>query len=179
MICYFQKGLKPFIKVKIKQQDRKFVNFEEMVQKAINIEAKAGLKSTIMVRNLNIRYSQGYCLFNNTTSKVQIQGTTAKDSSCFEKPKTKNFKSVSPYDNIAMPAKKKNKQKRFKYKQKCIKKLEKIPAISNNIVNATKKKKSVTLVKSRISTAIKKATILGTASSQKISIDLSNLCAGD
>ena len=49
MIYYFRNGFKPFIKVKMEQEDRESVNFEEMVQRAINAEAKAGLKSTIMV----------------------------------------------------------------------------------------------------------------------------------
>ena len=33
----------------MKQQDLESVNFEEMVQRAINAKAKAGLRSTIMV----------------------------------------------------------------------------------------------------------------------------------
>ena len=31
MICYFQKGLKPSIKVEIEQQDREIIDFEEIV----------------------------------------------------------------------------------------------------------------------------------------------------
>ena len=49
MIYYFQKGLKLSIMVKMEQQDWESMNFEEMVQKAINAEVKMGLKSIIMV----------------------------------------------------------------------------------------------------------------------------------
>ena len=49
MICYFWQSLKSFIKVKIEQQDRESINFEEMVQKAVNAEAKAGLRSSTMI----------------------------------------------------------------------------------------------------------------------------------
>ena len=70
MICYFQEGLKPSIKVKIEQQDWESVNFEEMVQKAVNAKAKAGLRSTTMVRDSDIRCSRGHRPSNNTTSKM-------------------------------------------------------------------------------------------------------------
>ena len=55
MICYFWEELKPFIKVEMEQQDREFINFEEIVQRIVNAEAKAGLKSSNMVRDLDIR----------------------------------------------------------------------------------------------------------------------------
>ena len=70
MICYFWKNLKPFIKVEIKQQNQESVNFEEMVQRAVNAEAKAGLRSIIMVEISNIYCPQSHCPFNNTTSKM-------------------------------------------------------------------------------------------------------------
>ena len=36
MIYYFREGLKPFIKVEMEQQDRESMDFEEMVQRAVN-----------------------------------------------------------------------------------------------------------------------------------------------
>ena len=56
MICYFRKGLKPSIKIEMEQQDREAIEFEEMVQRVVNAEAKAGLRSSAMVRDSNIRY---------------------------------------------------------------------------------------------------------------------------
>ena len=55
MICYFREGLKPSIKVEIEQQDREAIDFEEIVQKVVNAEAKASLRSSAMVRDSDIR----------------------------------------------------------------------------------------------------------------------------
>ena len=94
MICYFREGLKPSIKVEMKQQDRKAIDFEEMVQRAVNVEAKASLRSSAMVRDSDIYCPQGHRPSNSTVSKVQTQGTTAKDSHQ-EEPKVKEVKSTS------------------------------------------------------------------------------------
>ena len=141
MIWYFRKGLKSSIKIEMEQQDWESVNFEETVQRAVNAEAKAGLRSTTMVRDLDIRCSRGYRPSNNTTSKVQIQGTAAKDSSRPEEPKTKDPKLVPPRDNLAEPAKKEDKQKRFKRQQERTREPKKTPATGNNTVDAANKKK--------------------------------------
>ena len=79
MICYFWEGLKPSIKVEIEQQERESVNFEEIVQRAVNAEAKVGLKFSTMVQDLDICCFRGYRPSNITVSKEQIQRTTAKD----------------------------------------------------------------------------------------------------
>ena len=49
MIYYFWEDLKSFIKVEIEQQDRKYMNFEEMVQKTVNAETKTNLRSSTMI----------------------------------------------------------------------------------------------------------------------------------
>ena len=179
MICYFRKSLKPSIKVKMEQQDWESVDFEEMVQKTVNAETKVGLRSTTMVRNLDICCPQDYRPSNNIISKVQTQGTAAKNFSRPKKPKTKDPKSVPPGDDPAEPAKKEDKQKRFKCQQERTRELKKTPATGNNIVNAAKKKKSVTPVRLRVSTAIRKATMPATALSQKTSVGLGNLRVDD
>ena len=92
------------------------MNFEEMVQRTVNAEAKAGLRSCTMVQDSKICCSKDYHPFNNTASKVQTQGTIAKDSLCPEKPKAKETKSVRA--NAVEPfklAKKKNKQNKLKH----------------------------------------------------------------
>ena len=109
MICYFQESFKSSIKIKIEQQNRESVNFKEMVQRAINAKAKAGLRSTIIVQDLDIRCSQGHCPSNNTALKVQTQRTTAKNSFYPEESKTKDSKSVLLHNNLTEPAKKKDK----------------------------------------------------------------------
>ena len=40
--------------VEMEQQDRESINFEEIVQKAVNVKAKAGLRSSTMVWDLDI-----------------------------------------------------------------------------------------------------------------------------
>ena len=49
MIHYFQESLKPSIKIEMEQQDRASTSFKEMVQRAVNAEAKAGLRSSTIV----------------------------------------------------------------------------------------------------------------------------------
>ena len=71
MICYFREGLKSSIKVEIEQQDREAMDFEEMVQKVVNAEAKAGLRFSAIVRDSDICYPRGHRHSNSTASKVQ------------------------------------------------------------------------------------------------------------
>ena len=127
--------------IKMEQQDPESVNFEEMVQRAVKVKAKAGPKSTIMVRGSDIRCPRGHRPSNNTASKVQTQETAAKDSSRPEEPKTKDPKSVPLRDDPAEPAKKEDKQKRLKCRQERTRESKETPATGNNIVNAAKKKK--------------------------------------
>ena len=63
-----------------------------MVQKAVNAKAKAGLKSSIIIRDADFCYYRGYCLSQNTSTKVQTQGSTAKES----KPKESRPKDSKP-----------------------------------------------------------------------------------
>ena len=70
MICYFRKDLKPSIKVEMEQQDRESIDFEEMVQKVVNAEVKADLRSSTMVRESDARWLKCHRPSNNTASKV-------------------------------------------------------------------------------------------------------------
>ena len=112
-----------------------------MVQKTVNVEAKAGLRSTTMVRDLDICCPWGHRPSNNTISKVQTQGTAIKDFSRPEKPKTKDLKSVPLHNDPAEPAKKEDKQKRLKRRQECTREPKETLATGNNTVDAAKKKK--------------------------------------
>ena len=110
MICYFRKDLKPSIKVEIKKQDREFTNFEEMVQRAVNAEANASLRSSTMVRDSDVRCLKGHRPSYNTFSKVQTQGSSHKDSPRSEEPKPKDLKPAPSRDNAAELAKKENRK---------------------------------------------------------------------
>ena len=111
MICYFQEGLKPSIKVEIEQQDRESMDFEEMVQKTVNAEAKAGLRSSTMVRESDAHCPRGHRPSQNTSSKVQTQGTIAKEPRSKES-KPKDPKLAPLRDNAAEPAKKEDRKKK-------------------------------------------------------------------
>lgn len=87
-----------------------------MIQKAVNVEAKAGLRSSAIFWNLDTCCSSGYCLSHNTFSKMQTQNSNNKDFSYFKKSKPKDLKPILPCDNGVKPVKKKdkkNKKKRF------------------------------------------------------------------
>ena len=83
----------------------------------------------------------------------------------------------SPKKNNRKDKKKRFRDQRRKYTGE---RKEQTPVTSINITNVSKKKKrGVTLVRLRISIAIKKATLQAIALSQKTSISLGNLCAGN
>ena len=115
MICYFRKGLKPSIKVKIEQQDRESIDFKEMVQRAVKAEAKTGLRSSIMVWESDTHCPKGHRPSHNTSSKVQTQETTAKEP-CTKESKPKKVKStdgkVSTLSHSNEPAKPNCKKKK-------------------------------------------------------------------
>ena len=71
MIYYFWKGLKPSIKDEMEQQDWESMNFEEMVPRAVNVEAKMGLKSSTMVQDFDIYCPRVHRTSNSTVLKVQ------------------------------------------------------------------------------------------------------------
>ena len=86
-----------------------------MVQKAVNIKAKADLKSSTMVWNLDAHYFRGHYLSHNTFSKVQTQGLNNKDFSRSKESKPKALKLAPLYDNIVVKlAKKKDKKDKMK-----------------------------------------------------------------
>ena len=114
MICYFRKDLKPSIKVEIEQQDRESTNFEEIVQKAVNAEAKAGRRSSTMVRESDVRCPRGHRQSYNTSSKVQTQGSSHKDSPRSKELKPKDPKPAPLHYNAAEPAKKEDRKKKKK-----------------------------------------------------------------
>ena len=86
----------------MEQQDRKSVNFEEIVQRAVNAKAKAGLRSNTIIRDSDIHCPKSYHPSKNTAVKVQTQGTIVKDSYP-KKTKTKDPKPILSYINMIEP----------------------------------------------------------------------------
>ena len=144
MIRYFWKCLKPFIKVKIEQQDRASTSFKEMVQKAVNAEAKTGLRFSTIVQDSNAHYLKSHRPSYNTSSKMQTQ--SFNDSFRFKETKPKDLKSASSYDNVAKLPKKDNKKDKKKtfwgQRRKHTRKRKKQTSTTNvNTNNVLKKKK--------------------------------------
>ena len=117
------------------------MDFEEIVQKAVNAESKAGLRSSVMVGDSDIRCPRGHRSSNSTASKVQTKGTTAKDS-YQEKPKVKKVKHTlfraAEASKPLEQARKKKKRKRHPERQD---KKEQIPVCIANATEVKQKKK--------------------------------------
>ena len=54
----------------MEQQNRKSMDFKEVVQRAVNGEAKAALKTSTMVQELDVRCPKGHRPFHNISLKV-------------------------------------------------------------------------------------------------------------
>ena len=104
---------------------------------------------------------------------------------CPKKTKLKDPKLALSHNNMAESPKKNNKKdkkKRFRgqIREYTGEQTEQTPATSINTINVSKKRrKSMTLVRLRVSTAIRKVTLLAIAPSQKTSVGLGNLRAGN
>ena len=84
------------------------------MQRVVNAKIKAGLKSSIMIWDLDIYCPKSHCSSHNTSLKIQIQDF--KNFFHSEKSKPRNLKSALSHDNTAkLPKKdnKKDKKKRF------------------------------------------------------------------
>ena len=159
----------------MEQQDREAMDFEKIVQRAVNVEAKTALRSSAMVRDSDIRCPWGHHPSNSTAAKVQTQETSAKEPYP-KKLKTKEAKLAKkkapalPRTNMAEfleqgKKDRKDKKRRFWERKK---QSENTPATGDNAINASKKKKKtkiVILVESRIITVTRKATLQILASS--------------
>ena len=73
-----------------------------------------GLRSSTMIRDLDARCPRGHRPSHNTSSKVQTQGSSHKDSLRSKKPKPKDAKPAPSRDNVTEPAKKENRKDKKK-----------------------------------------------------------------
>ena len=142
MICYFREGLKSSIKVEMEQQDRESIDFEEMVQRAVNAEAKAGLRSSTMVRELDAHCPRGHRPSYNTSSKVQTQGTTANEPRTKES-RSKEAKSTDGKAPVPPRSNEPTKPNRKKKKREWLKKKKDSTLVTeDNAIEAQKKKRT-------------------------------------
>ena len=132
MICYFWKDLKPSIKVEMEQQDRKFMNFKEIVQKTVNAEAKTSLRSGTMVQDSDICCFKSHYSSNSIALKVQNKGTTAKYSHP-EEHKAKEIRPTLFWAEASEPSKKACKERKKKRHQERRDKKQ-TPASTANVI---------------------------------------------
>ena len=129
----------------MEQQDRESMDFEEMVQRAVNAEAKAGLRSSTMVRESDARCPRSHRPSHNTSSKVQTQGTTAKKPRTEEsRPKEAKSTNAPPHSESTEPGKTSRTDKRREYLEKKKKKRDRknnTPATGDNANEISEKKK--------------------------------------
>ena len=92
MIWYFWEGLRLPLRVKMKHRGREFNSFEELVEKAVNAEAKA----TLWPRSYTCKTDQ-YCLWGSQplAAKASTQNQPIKDSRV-EEPKSRPQKLKAP-----------------------------------------------------------------------------------
>ena len=72
----------------MEQKGRELDNWEEIIKKAVEVEAKAGLQPAFYIREIDHQALRGNCFAHVTAAKVQTQGTIMKDPR-IEKPKPK------------------------------------------------------------------------------------------
>ena len=74
MIRYFEEGLKLSIKFEMDQDTFYLDNYEELVVKVVRAKAKAGLRPSFYVREIDQQVLQGNWPAHNTAHIVQTQG---------------------------------------------------------------------------------------------------------
>ena len=92
MIWYFREGLRPSVKVEMEQRGRELDSFEELVEKAVDAEAKAALRPRSYARE-----TDQHCLRGSwpSAAKTSTQGQPMKDPRV-EEPKSRSQESKAP-----------------------------------------------------------------------------------
>ena len=154
-----------------------------MMQRAVNAESKADLRSSTTVWDSDACCPKGHRPSYNTFSKVQTQGS--KD--LFRPKETKPKDPKSAPSRTMQRSHLKKTTERIRKRGSGVKdrnilesgKSRLWPPMSIQLMSRRKRRRSVTLVKSLVSTMIRKATLPMTAPRQKTSVGLSNLRASD
>ena len=87
LIRFFREGLKPSIKAQMEQRGRELDSWEELVEKAIDAEAKASLQPQSILREMDQRCPHGNRPAHATVAKPQTSTRDPRDEPS-EKPKT-------------------------------------------------------------------------------------------
>ena len=125
------------------------MNFEEMVQRIVNAKAKTGLKSSIIVRDLDVHCSSGYRFSHSPLAKIQTQVFNTKKSKAKEsRPKksklAKDKTPTLPWSKSTEPRKTSCIDKRREYLEKKQDQKNNTPATEDNAnaIEGVKKKQN-------------------------------------
>ena len=110
MVRYFEEGLKPSIKAEIDQDASYLDNYEELVAKAVRVEAKTGLWPSSYVQETDQQVPQKNRPAHTTAHKVQTQGAMKNDRE--DKSKAKVFVSTPTQDSEPSDKARKDKKKK-------------------------------------------------------------------
>lgn len=69
LIRFFREGLKPLVKAQMEQRGREIDSWEDLVEKAIDAEAKASLQPPSSIREMDQRCPRGNRLAHTTVAK--------------------------------------------------------------------------------------------------------------
>ena len=119
------------------------MDFEEMVQRAFNVEAKAGLRSSTMVQESDACCPKSHRPSHNTFSKVQTQGSSHKDSSRTEESRPKEAKLTDGKAPAPPRSDEPTKPNHEKKKREWLKKKkDPTPSTGDNAIEAQMKKRT-------------------------------------
>ena len=78
-IWFFWKGLKPLVKAKMEQRRWELDSWEQLIEKAIEAEAKAGLQPSFILRKMDQLCPRGNRPAHTTVAKSQASASSAQD----------------------------------------------------------------------------------------------------
>ena len=79
LIRLFQENLRPSIKAQMEQTGRELGSWKEMIEKAVDAEAKTGLQPASYIREMDHRCQRGNLPVHVTAAKVQTLGSSMID----------------------------------------------------------------------------------------------------
>ena len=125
----------------MEQQDQASTSFKEIVQRAVIVEAKAGVRSSTIVQDSDARCPRNYRPSHNTSLNVQTRGTTVKEPRA-EEPRPKQAKQA---DGKALaplrsnePVKPTCQEKKKEYRKKKQDRKNSSPATRDNAIKSKK-----------------------------------------
>ena len=86
LIRFFREGLRPSIKAQMEQQGREHDSWEELVEKAIDAEAKASLQPLSILCEMDQRCPRGNRPAHSTVAKSQASSTRNPRDDSVKKP---------------------------------------------------------------------------------------------